>query len=255
MLMGILIWVVGLGRSDVSHATSYLSIFSACPRGGHLVRALRVFGFLKKRRNRRFMVDSRGPILRGGEGALGKDFTKELGDLYPNAAEELDANLPTPLVEEISITVFVDSDHAQDKVTRWSITGLITFLGRTPVFYLSKRQVAIETSTYGAKLCAMKTGVEETIAIRYMMRCLGVKVKIASLLCGDNLGVIQNSTIKASLLKKKHVAISYQNTHEAAASGIVHPIKTDGTINYADVLTKSQHLKTFLSITGSYFYR
>ena len=105
------------------------------------------------------MVDSRDPILRGGEEALGKDFTQELGALYPDAAEELDANLPTQLVEEISITVFVDSDHGHDKVTRGSFTGMIAFLGRTPAFYLSKRQGAIETSTYGAELCAMKTGV------------------------------------------------------------------------------------------------
>ena len=98
MLMGTLIWVVGLGRSDVSHATSSLSRFSACPRKGHLARALRVFGFLKKRPNRRYVVDSRDPILRGGKEALGKDFTQELGALYPDAAEELDANLPTPLV-------------------------------------------------------------------------------------------------------------------------------------------------------------
>ena len=52
----------------------------------------------------RYMVDSREPILRGGEEALGKDFTQELGALYPDAAKELDANLPTPLVGEISIT-------------------------------------------------------------------------------------------------------------------------------------------------------
>ena len=84
------------------------------------------------------MVDSRDPTLRGGEEALGKDFTQELGALYPDAAEELDANLPTPLMEEISITVFVDSNHRQDKVTRRSITGLIAFLSRTPEFYLLK---------------------------------------------------------------------------------------------------------------------
>ena len=147
MLMGILIWVVRLGRSDVAHATSSISRFSACPREGHLARALRVFGFLKKRPNRRYVVNSRYPILRGGEEALRKAFTQELGDLYPDAAEELDANLPTPLVEDISITVFVDSDHGNDKLTRRSITGLIAFLGRTPAFYLSKRQGAIETST------------------------------------------------------------------------------------------------------------
>ena len=83
---------------------------------------------------------------------------------------------------------------------------------------------------------------------------MGVNVETSSLLCGSNMGVIQNSTIKSSLLKKKHVAISCNKTHKAAASGTVHPNKTDGTINYADVLTNSQDLKTFQSITGSYFY-
>ena len=68
------------------------------------------------------------------------------------------------------------------------------------------------------------------------------------------MGVVHNSIIKASLLKKKHVAISYHKTREAAASRIVHPIKIDGTINYADVLKKSQDLKKFQLITGSYFY-
>ena len=192
--------------------------------------------------------------MRGGEEALQKDFTLELGSMYPDSAKELDANLPTPLVGEISITFFVDSDHRHDKVTKISITGLIAFLGRTPAFYLSKQQGAIETSTYGAKFCAMKPGLEEIIAIRYMMRCLGVNVETAILLFGDNMGVIQNSTIKSSLLKKKHVAISYHKTREAFASGTVYPIKTDGTINYADVITKSQDLKTFRLITGSYFY-
>ena len=167
--MGTLIWVVGLGRSDVAHTTSSLSRFSACPREGNLARALRVFGFLKKRPNRRYVVDSRDLILRVGEEALRKDFTQELCALYPDSAEELDANLPTPLVGEISITVFVDSDHGNDKVTRILIMGLIAFFGHTPAFYLSKRQGATETSTYGAELCAMKTGVEENIAMRYMM--------------------------------------------------------------------------------------
>ena len=108
--MGALIWVVGIQRFDVAHATSSLSIFSACPREGHLARALRIFGFLKKCPNRRYVVDSRDPILRGGEEELGKDFTQGLISVYQDAAEELDANLPTPLVEEISITVFVDSE-------------------------------------------------------------------------------------------------------------------------------------------------
>jgi hypothetical protein len=254
MLIGILVWVVTIGRIDVAHATSSLSRFTACPRKGHLERLLRVFGYLKKRPNRRIVVDSRDPIYEGGEDSLSRDFTKELGDQYPGAFEEIDANLPKPLIDEIEITVFVDSDHAHDKVSRRSITGLLIFVGRTPVFYTSKRQGAIETSTYGAEFCGMKTAVEELIAVRYMLRCLGVKVEHASMICGDNLGVIQNATIAESLLKKKHVAIAYHKTREAAAAGICHPIKTGGVDNFADTLTKAQTIKTFCTLVGGFMF-
>eukprot|EP00957_Ditylum_brightwellii_P122348 9330455-Ditylum_brightwellii.AAC.1 len=93
---------------------------------------------------------------------------------------------------------FVDSDHAHDKVTIRSITGLLILLNRTPIFSMSKRQGAIETSTYGAEFYAMWTGVEEVQAI---------------------------STVLDSLLKKKHVAIAYHKTRESVAAGITHPVK------------------------------
>ena len=154
------------------------------------------------------------------------------------------------MIDELEIPAFIDSDHAHDKITRRSITGLLVLIGRTPVFFLSKRQGAIETSTYGAEFCAMRTAVEEVQSIRYMLRCLGVKVKHASLVCGDNKGVIQNSTISDSLLKKKNVAIAYHKTREAAAAGIIHPIKVDGKNNFADLLTKAVTGKVFWTLYG-----
>ena len=163
-------------------------------------------------------------------------------------------NLPKALIEEMEITVFVDLDHAHDKVSRRSSTGILIVVGITPVVYFSKRQGAIETSTYGAEFCAMKNAVEELIALQYMMRCLGVKVTLASMVCGDNMGVVQNATISESLLKKKHVAISYHKTREAAAAGIAHPIKTGGVDNFADVLTKPQTLKCFSTLVGGFMY-
>jgi hypothetical protein len=120
---------------------------------------------VKKWSNRRIIVDSRDPIFKGGEDAFSKNFEKELATADPEAAEEVDRKIPDPLVDEMEITEFVDSDHAHDKMTR----------GRTPIFYQSKRQGAIETSTYGTEFCSMRTATEETIAVRYMLRCLGVK--------------------------------------------------------------------------------
>ena len=250
MLIGMLNWVVCIGRMDIAFSVASLSRFSACPRKGHLERVLRVFGYLKKYKNRRVVVDSRDPILCGGKDALEKDYTELFKDFYPDASEELDANLPIPLVDELEITTFADSDHAHDKVTRRSMTGLLILVGRTPVFFMSKRQGAIATSTYGAEFCAMRTATEEVISVRYMLRCLGVKVKHASLICGDNMGVIQNCTIPDSLLKKKHVAIAFHKTRESAAAGICHPIKIRSEHNFADLLTKALTGKIFWTLFG-----
>jgi hypothetical protein len=246
-----LVWIVTIGRFDCAYATSSLSRFTAAPRQGHLERCLKIFGYLKKRCNRRIMVDSSSPVLSGETEVLDVDYAEIFAEQYPDAKEDVEAGLPDALVKEMDITVFVDSDHAHDKVTRRSITGIIIFLGRTPVFYSSKRQGSIETSTYGAEFCAMKTCMEELLSIRYMLRCLGVKVVHASLVCGDNLGVIQNICIKDSLLKKKHVAISYHKSRECVAAGIAQPAKTNGKHNFADVFTKAQTLKDFSELVGA----
>ena len=66
----------------------------------------------------------------------------------------------------------------------------------------------------------MRTTVEEVQVVRYMLLCLGVKVKHVTLICGDNKGVIQNCTIPYNLLKKKNVMIAYHKTREAAADSI-----------------------------------
>jgi hypothetical protein len=250
MLIGMLNWIVCIGRMDVAFATASLSRFSACPRKGHMDRAMRVFGYLKKYRNRRIVIDSRDPIRVGGKDALDLDFPEMFKEAYPDAAEEIDSKVPEALIDELEITAFVDSDHAHDKLTRRSITGLLIIVGRTPVYFMSRRQGAISTSTYGAEFCAMRTAVEEVQAVRYMLRCLGVKVKHATLICGDNKGVIQNCTMSDSLLKKKHVAIAYHKTREAAAAGIVHPIKIRSEHNFADILTKAVTGRTFWALYG-----
>ena len=250
MLIGILNWVVTIGRIDVTFATMSLSRFSACPRRGHLDRALKIFAYLKKRPNRRICVDSRDPTFINFEAEFSKNYVNTLRDDYPEASEELDVNLPRAMIDELTVTAFVDSDHAHDKLTRRSVTGMIILVGRTPIFFSSKRQGSIETSTYGAEFCAMKTAVEEILSVRYMLRCLGVRVEHASYLFGDNLGVVQNATMKENLLKKKHVAISYHKVREAAACGIVHPTKIDGKYNFADICTKAQTNVIFHSLVG-----
>ena len=104
---------------------------------------------------------------------------------------------------------------------------------------ISKRQGSVETSTYGAEFNAMRTATEETMALRYMLRSLGVPVTQPTKMFGDNLGVIQNASMPDSMLKKKHTAIAYHRVREAVAASIIKPYHIDGEFNPSDVLTKS----------------
>ena len=126
---------------------------------------------------------------------------------------------------------------------------------RNPVFYYSKRQVAVETSTYSAEFMAMCHAVEEVFALRYMLTFLGVNVDTASEVYGDNLGVIQNANIKDSLLKKNHVTISYHKVREAVTAGIIVPIKIASADNFAECLTKSLSIADHNLLINGLFYK
>ena len=58
---------------------------------------------------------------------------------YPDATEEIDPGFPRPYGPILETTILVDSDHAHDQRTRRSLTGLIIFVGSTPVMCPSKR--------------------------------------------------------------------------------------------------------------------
>eukprot|EP00957_Ditylum_brightwellii_P003459 262139-Ditylum_brightwellii.AAC.1 len=193
-----------LSRLDIAYSVSSLVRFVACPRKGHNIRALYVFGYLKKKPNCRIKIDSKDPgvVKNGAEGHLAVNLSEKLKEHYPDAKEVIDDKVPKQFLNELTITAYNDSDHAHNKMMERSITGLIIFVGKTPVMYQSKRQGAVETSTYGAKSMAMKTSVEEVMALRYMLCCLGVKVSKPTCILGDNRSVIINSTVPSLMLKK-----------------------------------------------------
>ena len=132
----------------------------------------------------------------------------------------------------------VDSDHAHDKKTRRSLTGLIVYVGSTPVTWKSKRQATVASSTYAAEYSALRSATEEAVGLRYMLRCLGCKIECPTDIFGDNLSVIQNSQNPEADLSKKHVAISFHVTREAVAAGVIRPYWLQGVNNAPDILTK-----------------
>jgi hypothetical protein len=197
--------------------------------------------FSQKINNRRIVMDSRPLIL---DPSLRKNsFHPDFLDDYPDAHEDIASDFPKAYGTELETSVFFDADHANDDhVTRRSISGLIVFVGSTPVIWSIKRQGCI------AKFIAMRYAVEEAISIRYMLRCLGVSVTAPKNLYGDNFGVIQSAEIPDSELKKKHIAILYHYVREAIAARIVNAIWIRSAENFANICTKALGSIIFLDL-------
>ena len=54
----------------------------------------------------------------------------------------------------------------------------------------------------------------------------------------DNKGVVKNTTMPESTLKKKHNSIAYHFVREAAAGGWIEIAQVSGEKNLSDLLTK-----------------
>jgi hypothetical protein len=75
----------------------------------------------------------------------------------------------------------------------------------------------VETSTYGSELVDSRISTELILEVRYMLRSLGVALDGPTLMLGENMSVVLNTTVPSSVLKKKHNAIAYDRVREAIA--------------------------------------
>ena len=235
LVMGICQWILTAARMDVTFAVSSLSRFAAKPREGHLRRAIKILGYLKKYPKKGYYIDPREPKLNVSYEELTPDF----GNQYADFIEEVDDKLPEALMDELPITIFVDSNHGHDKVTGKSISGLIVFVGRTPIYYQAKRQASVQSATFGAEFIALKKGVEEAITTRYYLRAMGVHVSKPTIIYGDNLSAINNVITPGSQLQKKYLALAYHFCREHFSAGIVSIRKIPSKDNYSDAMTKA----------------
>ena len=236
-IIGVCQWLVIAGRFDLNYAVSSLSRFSSAPRQGHLTLAKKIMGYLKKYPRRGYVVNPDPPLIdpEYEQVKLPNDF----GNQYSYFREDLDPRFPPPIIKELELTVFCDSDHGHDKKTGRSITGIIIFAGSTPIYWESKRQTSVQTSTFGAELTALKRAVEEAVSIRYHLRSLGVAITKPTPIYVDNMGVVLNCTNPASPLNKKMTALAYHFVREHQANKVIEIRKIRSEDNYADPFTKA----------------
>ena len=221
------------------------------PQTGHLLASERVLGYLQTYNKGRVIYDTSyldHDLVIPEEEHSWKEF-------YPDAEEIIMEKAPPPKGKKVRITVYVDADHAHDQVTRRLVTGILLLLNNTPVRYISKRQKTVESSTYGSELVAARLATELVMETRCMLRDLGVPIDGPTVMFGDNMSVVLNTSVPSSMLKKKHNSIAYHIVREAIAAGYLRFRHINSQSNIADVLTKPLGAKVFHQLIGNYLFR
>jgi GTP cyclohydrolase II len=72
-----------------------------------------------------------------------------------------------------------------------------------------------------------------------MLRSLGVDLHGPTLMLGDNMSVVLNTSVPSSVLKKKHNAIAYHRVREAIAAKVMRFAYVKSEENVSDILTRT----------------
>ena len=155
--------------------------------------------------------------------------------------------MPEPRGLGLVMRAKVDADHASDTITRRSRTGFLVYLNCAPIYWWSKKQNSVESSSFGSEFIAMKQCCEYVCGLRYKLRMMGISCEDPTFIYGDKQSVLANTTIPDSTLKKKSQSIAYHFVQEGAAQD---EWRTDTHENEADLLTKQlpsgEKRKTFV---------
>ena len=101
-----------LGRFDVQ-VTNSLSRFNMAPRKGHLSKAVRILGYIKRFSKGTIVIDNSYPE----HSKCHKDLEHDWTEFYPDAEEEIPHDMLKPKGRAARLTFYVDADHAHDQAT------------------------------------------------------------------------------------------------------------------------------------------
>ena len=95
-LIGVLRWIVELGRIDIAYECSVLSSYLAFPRTGHLIQALHIFKYLDIHNTSKLTFNPKEYIIDTNILNQADDKIKAMSSLYVDSKEEKPPNAPKP---------------------------------------------------------------------------------------------------------------------------------------------------------------
>ena len=163
---------------------------------------------------------------------------EEIRKIYVDSEEQIPHDSPNVLGRGVDINVFVNANHAGNKVTRRLHTGIIIYCNCSTILWFLKKQNTVETSTFSSEIIALKSAVELVEGLKYKLRMFGVPINGPARIFCDNKSVVMNTSFANFVLKKKHCAVAHGKVKLAIACGIALVYYEKSDSNIADLLTK-----------------
>ena len=176
---------------------------------------LQVFSYLKRFHNTELVYDPSDPVVDEGQFQRRDWASSEFGHL--DGQEELPERMPEPRGLGVMIRVKVNADHASNMVTRRLRTGFLVYLNCALIYWWSKQQMSVETSSFGSKFIVMKHCCEYMHSLRNKLCMMGIPCEAPVYIYSDNQSVLANMTIHDSTMKKKSQSIAYHFVREGSA--------------------------------------
>ena len=199
-LIGILRWIVELGRLDICLEVSMMSSHLAMPRKGHLDQVLHIFAYLRKYHSTELVYDPSDPVVEQNVFERRDWASSEFGSVQ--GKDEIPSNMPESRGLGFIMRAKVDADHASDTTTRRSRMGFLVYLNCAPIYWWSKKQNSVESSSFGSEFIAMEESCEYVCGLRYKLWMMAIPCEDPMFIFGDNRSVLANTTIPDSTLKK-----------------------------------------------------
>jgi hypothetical protein len=139
-----------------------------------------------------------------------------------------------------TLTDYMDSDYTNSN-DRKSMTGVCFFIDNSLIYWCSKRQSTIATSTTVAEYFALYEVTTEYICLHNLMADIGISQKGPTTIQKNNQTAIKLAEDETSHKRTKHIAVKYHYSKEQQDIGTISISYISLEDNLADFFTKPQH--------------
>jgi hypothetical protein len=139
-----------------------------------------------------------------------------------------------------TLTGYVDSDYANSD-DRKSMTGVCFFIDDSLIYWYSKRQSTVATSTIVAEYFALYEVTTECICLHNLMADIGIPQKGPTTIREDNQTAIKLAEDETSHKRTKHIVVKYHYSKEQQDINTISISYISSEDNLVDFFTKPQH--------------